>query len=85
MTSLELSNQGQVGAQENPGIGGGHGEASDQDNVLAYMWSHIAASSGLADAQKRCDLVARWMTEDQIAEAERMSMEWRSKKRVENQ
>ena len=47
-----------------------------EDNVLAYMWSNLAAAQGDVGAQQHKDFVEQRMTREQIAEAQRLSREW---------
>ena len=42
------------------------------------MWWSLAAKQGLDEAKKKRDMIARQMTSDQIAEAERRAREWKS-------
>jgi TPR repeat protein len=54
------------------------GEGAPQDYVMAHMWYNLAAASGkLPGAAARRDLIAKMMTPDQIAEAQRMAREWK--------
>ena len=57
----------------------GNGEGIEQDCVKAYMWYNLAAAGGKKDACKLRDLIAEKMTPEQIAEAQILSNEWRSK------
>ena len=52
-----------------------NGEGVIRDNVFAYMWFDIAASRGNTDAQEIRDLVAKKMTTEQIAEAQKLARE----------
>jgi TPR repeat protein len=47
-----------------------------QDYVLAHMWFNLAAAQGNANATENRDIVARKMTREQIAEAQRLAREW---------
>jgi hypothetical protein len=71
--------QGDMSAQ---GMLGGlymSGQGVTQDYVQAYMWFNLAAAQGHSNAQKSRDLVAQQMTPSQIAEAQRLSNEWKPK------
>jgi hypothetical protein len=46
---------------------------------MAYMWLDISAAAGNANAGKTRDAVARKMTPAQIAEAKKLSKEWKPK------
>jgi uncharacterized protein len=73
--------QGHAGAQNN--LGGlyefGHGVT--RNDVLAYMWYHIAAHSTDDTwrdvAAENRDEIADGMTSAQIAEAKKMAKEWK--------
>jgi hypothetical protein len=43
------------------------------------MWFNLAGASGEASAINNRDIVARKMTPDQIAEAQRRAREWKPK------
>ena len=51
-----------------------------QDNVRAYVWWNIAASSGDEMAAKNRDIVAKRMTSAQIAKAQKLARECVRKK-----
>ena len=46
-----------------------------EDNVTAYAWYNIAGSNGSADARTNKDIIAKQMTREQIAEAQKLSRE----------
>jgi hypothetical protein len=48
-----------------------------EDAVLAYMLWNLAAANGHRDAVAQRSALARSMTEEQIAEAQRLSRDWR--------
>jgi TPR repeat protein len=53
-----------------------------QDYVLAYMWANLAAAQGIMlgeDAAKDRDRIAKLMTAAQIAEAQKLTREWKPK------
>ncbi len=50
-----------------------------RDYVFALMWWNIAVESGHEDAQRDREIVAKQMTPDQIAEAQRLAREWMEK------
>jgi TPR repeat protein len=60
------------------------GRGVPQDYVESHMWYHLAASRASSDHQKRFadarDQVARKMTPEQIAEAQRRAREWKPTK-----
>ena len=53
------------------------GKGVPQDNVLAHMWFNLSAAQGSEDARTYRDNVAKLMTPDQIAEAQRLAREWK--------
>ena len=55
----------------------GHGVP--QDYVLAHMWFDLAAAQGMELAISARDTTAAEMPHEQIAEAQRLAREWRSK------
>ena len=56
------------------------GDGVPQYKVYAYMWGHIAASSGDKDGFDERDEVAKKMTPAEIAEAEKLVSECVAKK-----
>ncbi len=73
------ANQGEIVAQSILGVMYEEGNGLPQDFVLAHMWFNLVAGSGGAVARTARDLVARKMTPEQIAEAERLAREWKPK------
>ena len=72
--------QGLVAAQFNIGLAYYQGEGVPQDYVLAHMWFNLAAAregSLGRNAAKNRDMIAKQMTREQIAEAQRMAREWK--------
>ena len=56
-----------------------HGRGVPQDFILAYVWLNLAATSGYERAREFRYAVAKNMTPDQIAEAQRLTLEWIAK------
>ena len=75
----KAAEQGDADAQSNLGVMYGMGQGVAQDIVLAHMWFNLAAAQGNENAVKGRDHVASKMTPDQIAEAQRLSQEWKPK------
>lgn len=73
---LLAAEQGNGEAQANLGMMYGKGLGIIQDYVVAHMWSNLSASTGNKDARRNRDILARRMTPDQIAEAQRLAREW---------
>jgi hypothetical protein len=46
---------------------------------MAYKWFNIAGASGNEESKQAKDMVSNRMTRDQIAEAQRLSREWKPK------
>jgi TPR repeat protein len=70
-----LAEQGDAAAQYNLGVMYGKGQGVPRDDVLAYMWFNLAAAQGDPNGKGLRDLVAKSMTREQIAEAQRMARE----------
>jgi TPR repeat protein len=78
------ADQGDAQAQYNLGLSYAKGEAGEPDNVSAHMWFNLAAAHfpvsdaiNRSAARKDRDLVAERMTSDQLAEAQRLALEWK--------
>jgi TPR repeat protein len=67
--------QGDADAQFNLGLMYYRGDGVTQDNVYAHMWFNIAGSNGNSLATKSRDIVAKDMTKEQIAEAQKLARE----------
>ena len=65
-------------AQYNLGVRYFHGRGEIKDDVEAYKWFNLAAAAGNIDASKARDLITWKMTSEQVAEAQRLSREWRA-------
>ena len=50
-----------------------------RDDVLAYMWLNIAAVSGIENSKTYMANLSKRMTPEQIAEAQKLSREWKPK------
>ena len=74
------ADQGHAGAQYNLGVLYQDGRGVERDDVRAYVWLDLAASGGAAFAAASRDALARSMSADEIAEAERRVREWRARK-----
>jgi TPR repeat protein len=62
-------------AQSNLGQMYGEGKGVVQDNMRAHMWFNLAAVTGHANAVKNRDIVAKRMTTQQVAEAQKLARE----------
>jgi S1-C subfamily serine protease len=56
------------------------GQGVPEDYIQAYKWWNLAASQGFDEAAKKRELIKEIMTPQQIAEAQRLSSEFRPKK-----
>ena len=68
--------QGNARAQFNLGVMYAFGEGVAQNFTIAYILFNLASDQGNEDAQENGDLAAEELTPDQIAEAQRLSLEW---------
>jgi hypothetical protein len=76
----KAAEQGEAKGQTALGVMYESGIGVPPDNVLACMWLNLAAAQRDGDAAKLRDSLARFMTPDQIAEAQRMAREWKPTK-----
>jgi TPR repeat protein len=74
------ANQGFASAQYNLGIMYSAGQGVPQDYVLAHMWFDLSAAQGDPLAAAHRDRMAARLTPAQIAEAQKLAREWRSKR-----
>ena len=75
----KAAEQGHAKAQCDLGIYYAKGDGVSKDVVQAYKWFNLSAAAGTADAAKCRELLAKKMSPEQIAEAERMAREWKPK------
>ena len=54
-----------------------------QDNVKAYMFFNLAAAQGDKDAEKYREQIGEKMTQEQIAEGQKLTREWLERKAKE--
>jgi len=73
----KAAEQGDAYGQIGLGARYAFGEGVPQDFVQAYMWFNLAAAKGSKPAQTLRDEMAEKMTPPQIAEAQRLSREWK--------
>ena len=50
-----------------------------EDLIIAYIWLNLAAAQGNEDAKTAREALERMMTPAQIAEAQKLSREWKPK------
>ena len=75
----KAADQGYARAQNNLGVMYNRGQGVPQDYVMAHMWFNLAAALGDEKALKTRDALAKNMTSEQIAEAQRLAREWKPK------
>ena len=76
----KAAEQGYASAQSNLGVMYDNGRGVVQDHAKAHMWFNLAAANGYEIGRKNRDIIAKEMTSDQIAEAQKMAREWMAKK-----
>jgi uncharacterized protein len=73
----KAAEQGYTPAQNNLGVMYDNGEGVGQDDVSAHMWFSLAAANGFKEAVRNRNMVARHMTPEQLAEAQKLAREWK--------
>ena len=69
--------QGYAEAQFDLGLCYAQGLGVPKDDVIAYMWYNLGAASGDEGAKHNRDTLEKKMTAEKIAEAQRLSREWK--------
>ena len=72
----KAAEQGDADAQWRLGFAYAHGEGVPKDKVQAYMYYSLASATNSDVAELR-DILAKRMTGDQIAKAQRLTREWK--------
>ena len=72
----KAAEQGYAEAQHDLGMAYYKGQGVLKDTVTAYAWFNVAVANGDEDGSKVRDLVAKDMTPEQIAEAQKLSKVW---------
>jgi TPR repeat protein len=67
--------QGLAKAQSSLGAMYGKGQGVPMDDVRAHMWFNLAAVRGVVGAVKNRDIIAKLMTPQQMAEAQKLARE----------
>ena len=57
-----------------------NGNGTAKDYVEAYKWFNLASAQGDGDAKKTLLTIESWMTREQIAEAQRLTREFKPKR-----
>jgi uncharacterized protein len=76
----KAADHGHVRAQYNLGVIYYKGLSIPKNYIQAYMWWNVAALGGHPEAKKNLSVVAKNMTQAQIAEANKMASNWKPKK-----
>ncbi len=76
----KAADQGHARAQYNLGVMYFQGWGAHKDYVRAYMWWSLATLGGHQEAGKNRNIVSAKMTPAQIAEAQKLTREWKPKK-----
>lgn len=76
----KAAEQGKADAQSLLSVMYWNGEGVAANNVLAYVWSSLAAASGNEYAREGRDRIAKEMTREQIAEAQKIAAAFKPKK-----
>ena len=71
----KAADQGHATAQFNVGVMYDNGDGVLEDDVQAYAWYNISAANGYKRGKKNKRFLAKMMTPDQIAEAQKLSRE----------
>ncbi|MEQ1848694.1 MAG: tetratricopeptide repeat protein, partial [Nitrospira sp.] len=71
------ANRGDALAQTKLGIMYDDGEGVPKDKVQGYKWVSLAATNGDKSAPMLRDILAKGMTEAQIAKAKKLASEWK--------
>ena len=75
----KAADQGLAAAQFELGVAYAKGQGVPQDYVQAHLWFDLAAVQGDDDAAKNRDVVARKMTQEQVAQAKALAAAWKPK------
>ena len=74
--------QGHAAAQFSLGVRYASGQSVPKDAVLAYKWYNLSAAQGTAETQRFAasnrDAIAKTMTPQQIADAQKLAREWQA-------
>jgi uncharacterized protein len=76
----KAAERGNALAQNSLGVLYGKGQGVPKDLVAAYMWFSLAANGGSKPAPKNRDIIAKRLTPQQLAEAQRLAREWKPKR-----
>ena len=57
-----------------------NGDGVPTDNIQAFVWWNLAAAQGFSGAKEHRTAIEKMMTRAQIAEARKLSREWKPKR-----
>lgn len=80
----KAAEQGYADAQNALGFSYDHGEGVPRDALRAYMWFNLAAAKGNERAARNREIVAFRMSSEQLAEAQRLTREWKPGRHTES-
>ena len=80
----KAAEQGQAEAQRALGVLYGRGDGVPRDDIRAYMLFNLAAAQGDEQARENRDVITRRMSPQQIAEAQRLTREWKPGQHTES-
>lgn len=80
----KAAEQGYADAQNALGVSYDHGEGVPRDVLRAYMWFNLAAAKGNEQAARNREIVAFRMSSEQLAEAQRLTREWKPGQHTES-
>lgn len=80
----KAAEQGYADAQNALGFSYDHGEGVSRDVLRAYMWFNLAAAQGNERAARNREIVAFRMSSEQLAEAQRLTREWKPGRHTES-
>jgi len=73
---MMAAEQGHTTSQHSLGVIYAEGRGVPRDYVQAYVWSSLAAAQGHDGGRTNRDIFERFMTPEQVAEAQRLTREW---------
>jgi len=74
----KAAEQGHGSAQNNLGVKYSEGKGIPQDYVEAHKWFNIAGAKGIESARRNRDEIEKFMSPEQIAEAQKRAGDWKS-------
>lgn len=78
----KAAEQGHAFAQHNLGLAYAKAQGMPKDYVKAHLWFNLSADQGFKAAIRARDLILKYMTPAQIAEAQALARNWKRTSRV---